>query len=96
MIMAFNVLLTVRTKRNATELKKVDVYAILLAFILPLIPALVFLCWRPDGEPLYGPATMWCWIGKEHAMLRLWAFYVPIWWVRKACWPLNEAATNLS
>ncbi|KIW78983.1 hypothetical protein Z517_08823 [Fonsecaea pedrosoi CBS 271.37] len=79
MIMAFNVLLTVRTKRNATELKRVDVYAILLAFILPFIPALVFLCWRPDGKSVYGPATMWCWIAKESQILRLVAFYVPIW-----------------
>jgi hypothetical protein len=79
MIMAFNVLLTVRTKRKATELKKIDLYAVLLAFILPSIPALVFLCWRPDGKPVYGPATLWCWIGKEKDILRLWAFYVPIW-----------------
>ncbi|OAP57981.1 hypothetical protein AYL99_07071 [Fonsecaea erecta] len=79
MIMAFNVLLTVRTKRNATELKRVDVYAILLAFVLPFIPALVFLCWRPDGKSVYGPATMWCWIAKESQILRLVAFYVPIW-----------------
>ncbi|KIY00242.1 uncharacterized protein Z520_03927 [Fonsecaea multimorphosa CBS 102226] len=79
MIMAFNVLLTVRTKRNATELKRVDVYAILLAFVLPFIPALVFLCWRPNGKTVYGPATMWCWIAKESQILRLVAFYVPIW-----------------
>ncbi|KIW73665.1 hypothetical protein, variant [Phialophora macrospora] len=79
MIMAFNVLLTVRTKRKATELSKIDLYAILLAFILPSIPALVFLCWRPDGKTVYGPATLWCWIGKEKDILRLWAFYVPIW-----------------
>ncbi|EXJ63978.1 hypothetical protein A1O7_00313 [Cladophialophora yegresii CBS 114405] len=79
MIMAFNVLLTVRTKRKATELKKIDLYAVLLAFVLPAIPALVFLCWRPDGKTLYGPATMWCWIGREKDILRLWSFYVPIW-----------------
>ncbi|EXJ73008.1 uncharacterized protein A1O5_04157 [Cladophialophora psammophila CBS 110553] len=79
MIMAFNVLLTVRTKRNATELKRVDVYAILAAFVLPFIPALVFLCWRPDGKTVYGPATMWCWIAQESQILRLVAFYVPIW-----------------
>ncbi|KIW25016.1 uncharacterized protein PV07_10692 [Cladophialophora immunda] len=79
MIMAFNVLLTVRTKRNATELKRVDVYAIVSAFVLPFIPALVFLCWKPDGKTVYGPATMWCWIAKESQILRLVAFYVPIW-----------------
>jgi hypothetical protein len=79
MIMAFNVLLTVRTKRKATELKRVDVYAVILAFVLPLIPALVFLCWRPDGIPVYGSATLWCWIGKEKDILRLVAFYAPIW-----------------
>ena len=79
MILAFNVLLTIRTKKNATELKKVDLYSVLLAFILPFIPALVFLCWRPNGKTVYGPATLWCWIAKESDILRLVAFYVPIW-----------------
>lgn len=79
MIMAFNVLLTVRTKRNATELKKADVYAIIFAFTAPFIPALAFLCWRPRGKTVYGDATLWCWIAKESDILRLVAFYVPIW-----------------
>lgn len=78
-IMAFNVLLTVRTKRNAQELKKIDFCGICFAFSAPFVPALVFLLWRPNGKTVYGDATMWCWIAKESQILRLVAFYVPIW-----------------
>ncbi|KAK4948031.1 hypothetical protein LTR10_013085 [Elasticomyces elasticus] len=79
MVLAFNVLLTVRTKRNAHELKKIDFYGIGFAFVAPFIPALVFLCWRPDGRTVYGDATLWCWIARESDILRLVEFYVPIW-----------------
>ena len=48
MIMAFNVFLTVRTKRNATELKRLDFVAVALAFILPFIQAFTYLFWRPN------------------------------------------------
>lgn len=78
-LMAFNVLLTVRTKRNAQELKKIDFFGICFAFGAPFVPALVFLLWRPNGKTVYGDATMWCWISKESDILRLVAFYVPIW-----------------
>ncbi|ETI21487.1 hypothetical protein G647_07834 [Cladophialophora carrionii CBS 160.54] len=77
--MAFNVFLTVRTKRNATELRKIDFVAVLLAFILPFIQAFTYLFWRPNGKTVYGPATLWCWIAKESAIIRLVAFFVPIW-----------------
>ncbi|EXJ55930.1 hypothetical protein A1O7_08861 [Cladophialophora yegresii CBS 114405] len=77
--MAFNVFLTVRTKRNATELRKIDLAAVLLAFILPFIQAFTYLFWRPNGKTVYGPATLWCWIAKESAIIRLVAFFVPIW-----------------
>ncbi len=79
MIMAFNVFLTVRTKRNATELKRIDFIAVALAFILPFIQAFTYLFWRPNGKTVYGPATLWCWIAKESALIRLVAFFVPIW-----------------
>ncbi|KAJ9602712.1 hypothetical protein H2200_012906 [Cladophialophora chaetospira] len=79
MIMSFNVFLTVRTKRNATELKRIDFVAVALAFILPFTQAFTYLLWRPNGKTVYGPATLWCWIAKESALLRLVAFFVPIW-----------------
>ncbi|KAK7892637.1 hypothetical protein LTR67_006872 [Exophiala xenobiotica] len=78
-VLAFNVLLTVRTSRNAHQLKKIDFCGICFAFVAPFIPALVFLCWRPDGRTVYGDATLWCWIAKEKDILRLVEFYVPIW-----------------
>lgn len=50
---------------------------------LPFIPALVFLCWRPKGLTVYGPAGLWCWISAESNILRLAAFYGPIWYVQE-------------
>lgn len=85
MVMAFNVFLTVRTKRNAQELKKIDLYGVCFAFGAPFVPALVFLCWRPDGRTVYGDATLWCWISKESDILRLAEFYIPIWYALKEC-----------
>lgn len=78
-VLALNVLLTVRTSRNAHQLKKIDSYGICFAFVAPFIPALVFLCWRPDGRTVYGDATLWCWIAREKDILRLVEFYVPVW-----------------
>jgi hypothetical protein len=77
--MATNVLLTVRTKRIGQQRKKIDTYGIGFAFGAPFILALILLLWRPNGRTVYGDATMWCWISKESDILRLVAFYVPVW-----------------
>jgi hypothetical protein len=79
MIMTFNVFLTVRTKRNVNELKRLDLVAVALAFIIPLIPASVYLYWHPNGKTVYGPATTWCWIAQSSATLRIAAFFGPVW-----------------
>ena len=79
--MAFNVFLTVSKKRNATELKKVDFVAVLPAYALPLTQALVHPFSRHNGETVYGPATLYCWIAKKLTTIRLVALFVPVWCV---------------
>ncbi|KAF8469750.1 hypothetical protein BDZ91DRAFT_781750 [Kalaharituber pfeilii] len=83
--MAFNVYLTVFRKFSSHRLQKLEIPYILFCYGVPLIPALVFLFIgrKLDGEdaPLYGPATLWCWISDEWQILRIATFYGPVWLV---------------
>lgn len=79
--MALNVYLTIRRKRSLKELKKTDILGMGLAFLVPFPSALTFLLWRPNGRTVYGDATTWCWISRESGILRLAAFYGPIWYL---------------
>lgn len=79
-VMALNVYLTIRRKRSLKELKKSDLLGMGLAFVVPFPSALTFLLWRPNGRTVYGDATTWCWISRESGILRLVAFYIPIWY----------------
>ncbi|KAK4226825.1 putative G-protein coupled receptor [Podospora fimiseda] len=51
----------------------------LLCFGVPAIPAFICLFYAPDGQPIYGNATLWCWIGDSYNRLRIYTYYVPIW-----------------
>ncbi|KZL82772.1 g-protein coupled receptor [Colletotrichum incanum] len=52
-----------------------------VCFGFPLIPALVCLFLRPGGpnDYIYGNATLWCWINRKWADLRIFTYYIPIW-----------------
>lgn len=78
--MALNVYLTICRQRSLRELRKTDLLGMTLAFLLPFPSALTFLLWRPNGRTVYGDATTWCWISRESGILRLAAFYIPIWY----------------
>lgn len=78
--MALNVYLTVQRKFSSAQLKKLEPYYVSVAFGLPLISGLVMLGVREKGKgPIYGDATMWCWISSEYEILRLATFYIPVW-----------------
>lgn len=77
--MALSVWLRVQARRSAHEIRWFENIGVLLAFFLPLPPALVFLGWRPNGYSVYGPATLWCWISNQSNILRIAAFYGPVW-----------------
>ncbi|GAB1310691.1 G-protein coupled receptors family 2 profile 2 domain-containing protein [Madurella fahalii] len=51
----------------------------LLCFGLPALPALICLVYAPNGERIYGNATLWCWIGDNYNQLRIFTYYLPIW-----------------
>ncbi|KAF3933465.1 hypothetical protein ABW19_dt0201497 [Dactylella cylindrospora] len=78
--MALNVYLTVKCKFGSAQLRKLEPYYVAAAFGLPGISGFVFLFVREPGKgPIYGDATMWCWISKEYDVLRLATFYGPVW-----------------
>ncbi|KAM0277838.1 hypothetical protein ACHAQH_005542 [Verticillium albo-atrum] len=45
----------------------------------PFIPAIVLLLARPNGQMMYGNATLWCWINADWSELRIYTYYLPIW-----------------
>ncbi|KAL2147676.1 hypothetical protein VTI28DRAFT_7028 [Corynascus sepedonium] len=51
----------------------------LVCFGIPATPAFICLVYRPHGKPIYGDATMWCWINDEYNQLRIFTYYMPIW-----------------
>lgn len=77
--MAFSVWMRIQARRGPDEIRAFENYGVATAFIAPLIPAIVFLCWRPRGYTVYGPAVLWCWVSNESNVLKLAAFYGPIW-----------------
>ncbi|KAK6534407.1 hypothetical protein TWF281_005731 [Arthrobotrys megalospora] len=78
--MALNVYLTVNRKFSSPQLRKLEPYYVGVSFGLPLISGLVLLFVRTPGKgPVYGDATLWCWISQEYDVLRLATFYGPVW-----------------
>lgn len=77
--MAFSVWYRICGSRSSTEIYLYENIGVGCAFVLPFVPALVFLCWRPSGITVYGSAGLWCWISPEQKWLRIAAFYAPIW-----------------
>ncbi|KAK6351013.1 hypothetical protein TWF718_004190 [Orbilia javanica] len=78
--MALNVYLTVNRKFSSPQLRKLEPYYVGASFGLPLISGIVLLVVRSPGKgPVYGDATLWCWISQEYDVLRLATFYGPVW-----------------
>ncbi|KAH6854081.1 hypothetical protein B0I37DRAFT_21732 [Chaetomium sp. MPI-CAGE-AT-0009] len=51
----------------------------LICFGIPAVPAVICLIYAPNGEHIYGNATMWCWINDAYNQLRIFTYYLPIW-----------------
>ncbi|KAJ6262258.1 hypothetical protein Dda_3064 [Drechslerella dactyloides] len=78
--MALNVYLTVNFKYSTSQLKKLEPYYVAFSFGMPLLSGLILLWVRSPGKgPIYGDATLWCWISEEYDVLRLAIFYAPVW-----------------
>ncbi|KAK4187343.1 hypothetical protein QBC35DRAFT_384978 [Podospora australis] len=78
--MAVNVFLIVFRNFELQSLKNLEwKYAVVITFVT-FIPAFVFLFVNTEEKgPLYGSVTLWCAIAPNWVLLRIVAYYVPIW-----------------
>ncbi|KAL7924455.1 hypothetical protein ACQKWADRAFT_269252 [Trichoderma austrokoningii] len=78
--MAFNVFLVFFNNANpAVFRKRIWIYC-LICFGGPLIPAIVLVSIHDDAKgPVFGNAALWCWIDSNWSLVRLYAYYIPIW-----------------
>ncbi|KAH6619399.1 hypothetical protein B0J18DRAFT_467554 [Chaetomium sp. MPI-SDFR-AT-0129] len=51
----------------------------LICYGIPAIPAFICVLYKPNGQPIYGDATLWCWINDNYNPLRIFTYYLPIW-----------------
>ncbi|KAI5846855.1 hypothetical protein BZA05DRAFT_341349 [Tricharina praecox] len=82
--MAWNVYLTVFRKKTTKQLRVLEPIYIILCYGIPLVPSLTFLFIGSKKGPIYGEATLWCWIDRDWQVLRIAAFYGPVWVVLAA------------
>ncbi|PHH60880.1 hypothetical protein CDD81_1085 [Ophiocordyceps australis] len=78
--MAVNVLLVFFFNVNPVKIhRRLWIYC-LVCFGGPFIPAVVLISLQGDSRgAVYGDATLWCWIGPQWSLVRLYAYYIPIW-----------------
>ncbi|KAF5023685.1 hypothetical protein F66182_4251 [Fusarium sp. NRRL 66182] len=78
--MAINVFLVFFCNADPRTFRKYAWLYCVICFGGPLIPAVVLISIRdaPDGL-IFGDATLWCWIGTDWSIVRLYAYYIPIW-----------------
>ncbi|KJZ72266.1 hypothetical protein HIM_08307 [Hirsutella minnesotensis 3608] len=78
--MAFNVYLVFFHNADPASFRKYVWAYCLVCFGGPLIPAIVLVSIRGDLRvPVYGDAALWCWIGHNWSLVRLYSYYIPIW-----------------
>lgn len=78
--MAINVYLTFYHKYDARALRKIEPIYLLCCYGLPFVPGFTFFFIKDQGGTrVYGPAVSWCWISSEWDVLRVAAFYAPLW-----------------
>jgi hypothetical protein len=80
--MAVNIYLTFYHRFDAARLTKMEIPYLICCFGVPFVPALVFVFLKDGaGQRVYGDARLWCWISREWHILRIAAFYAPVWYV---------------
>ncbi|KAG5656419.1 hypothetical protein KAF25_000006 [Fusarium avenaceum] len=78
--MAINVFLVFFCNSDPRMFRKYAWLYCVICFGGPLIPAIVLISIRDAPEGLiFGDATLWCWIGTDWSLVRLYAYYIPIW-----------------
>lgn len=88
--MAINVYLVFFRGYTVEQLRSLDWAYLLICYGLSFIPAFVFIFINTSLRgPIYGPATIWCWIPIEWDCLRFVFLYAIVWLVH-AC-PLSHS-----
>ncbi|KAK1595521.1 G-protein coupled receptor [Colletotrichum navitas] len=79
--MAVNVYLVFFAGASPSSFRRYLWVYCVVCFGFPLIPALICLFLRPNSptDYIYGDATLWCWINRRWADLRIFTYYIPIW-----------------
>ncbi|OAQ95508.1 G-protein coupled receptor protein [Purpureocillium lilacinum] len=78
--MAVNVYLVFFHNADPSSFRKYLWVYCLVCFGGPMVPAIILISIRDDVRgPIFGDAVLWCWIGPEWTLLRLYAYYIPIW-----------------
>ncbi|KAF4589731.1 G-protein coupled receptor protein [Ophiocordyceps camponoti-floridani] len=78
--MAVNVFLVFFNNADPASFRRYIWAYCLVCFGGPLIPAVVLISITGDPRgPVYGDAALWCWISDSWGLVRLYAYYIPIW-----------------
>ncbi|KAK3393355.1 hypothetical protein B0H63DRAFT_386612 [Podospora didyma] len=77
--MAINVYMVFFMAANPNSFRQYIWIYCLVCFGLPALPAFICLLYAPNKMPIYGNATLWCWIGDTYNQLRIFLYYLPIW-----------------
>jgi hypothetical protein len=78
--MSVNVFLVFFCNVNHASFRKFTWLYCLVCYGGPLIPAVTLISIRGDPRgPVFGNAALWCWIRPEWSVVRLYAYYIPIW-----------------
>jgi len=78
--MAINVYMTIFRNYNAEQLKRLEWRYHVMAYGLPFVVALTYIFVETSARGrIYGPATLWCWIDNDWAVLRVGLCYIPAW-----------------
>ncbi|KAB5580271.1 G-protein coupled receptor [Coniochaeta sp. 2T2.1] len=78
--MAVNVWMVFFLAANPTSFRQYLWLYCLVCYGAPALPAVTLLLIRGDPRgPVYGNATLWCWIADSWNSLRIFTYYLPIW-----------------
>ncbi|KAG6030216.1 hypothetical protein E4U41_000157 [Claviceps citrina] len=78
--MAVNVFLVFFNNADPAVFQRYRWVYCVICFGGPLVPAIVLVSLRGDPKgPMIGDAALWCWISPSWSIVRLYAYYIPIW-----------------
>ncbi|KAG5912760.1 hypothetical protein E4U42_001903 [Claviceps africana] len=78
--MAVNVFLVFFNNTDPSLFQRYTWVYCIICFGGPMVPAVVLVSVRGDPKgPMIGDAALWCWISPSWSIVRLYAYYIPIW-----------------